>query len=122
MDYMRQLKVAIPEEVRGLFPQHETLRFGIRYRQNPNWTQDSDQPRYSGRIDIFLVASNRMRGDIGNYTPVDTIEGLTSDDNGHFAREARNLAQDKQQLAAVLMAALVERESHIENHVIDMDG
>lgn len=92
MNYLRSLKVFIPEEVQYLFPCHETLRLGIAYERSGDG--------FSGTVTLNLVPPHGS----GRYEPVASFP-VAFDDNRGFSAAAKRIATDRRLLIAALLSA-----------------
>lgn len=94
MQYMRRLKVPVPEELRQIVREADFLRFGIVY-ERPVKGED-----YFGKICIYAVP--RRGGEPCFSFPLIKEIPLRTDNPSNYASFARALAKNEQQSAQAI--------------------
>ncbi len=94
MQFMRRLKVPVPEELREVIRQADFLRFGIIYGR------PVINGPYYGRISIYAVPKHG--GEPCWSFPLVKEVPLKTDNASNYAATARALATDKQRLISLI--------------------
>lgn len=103
MNYLKYLKIPIPEEVVGSLKGYTVLKIGVNCKRN--LTEEGypipDEPLFRGSIDVYAISGN-VPGQSQKKDKIASVVNLSGDNNSDFVAEARILAADPKRLVSII--------------------